>query len=315
MENFKVRLKRCVEDIKLDSSINEKILNLEETNYKEREKYNRKIYNRIVLKYATCFLILIALTVTISSGAVYCFSGKTILELFFDNKGADYTAQLLDTNGQSVQIDDYTVTLQQTLYDCEAGIGYLVFMISKKDGKPEIQLNKYGDAISQGFGGERFKIDLQASGARTEKYEFEGNKLYEYITFNADKEYDLSVDLIDYSQKSTDNIYGYKCYKFHIAKTTLTKKYKISDSMQILMSPVGMAIDCNNELKNIRIETKCKNGQKEELINANEMEEFNCIQKDNNIRYQYVFPELVNVSDIKYIIYDNKEYKEYKEME
>lgn len=112
MENFKVRLKRCVEDIKLDSSINEKILNLEETSYKEREKYNRKIYNRIVLKYATCFLILIALTVTISSGAVYCFSGKTILELFFDNKGADYTAQLLDTNGQSVQIDDYTVTLQ-----------------------------------------------------------------------------------------------------------------------------------------------------------------------------------------------------------
>ena len=49
---------------------------------------------------------------------------------------------------------------------------------------------------------------------------------------------------------------------------------------------------------------------KEELINANDMEEFNCIQKDNNIRYQYVFPELVNVSDIKYIIYDNKEYKE-----
>lgn len=38
MENFKVRLKRCVEDIKLDSSINEKILNLEETSYKEREK-------------------------------------------------------------------------------------------------------------------------------------------------------------------------------------------------------------------------------------------------------------------------------------
>ena len=116
--------------------------------------------------------------------------------------------------------------------------------------------------------------------------------------------------MIDYSQKSTDNIYGYKCYKFHIAKTTLTKKYKISDSMQILMSPVGMAIDCNSELKNIRIETKCKNGQKEELINTNEMEEFNCIQKDNNIRYQYVFPESVNLSDIKYIIYDNKEYKE-----
>lgn len=80
--------------------------------------------------------------------------------------------------------------------------------------------------------------------------------------------------------------------------------------MQILMSPVGMAIDCNSELKNIRIETKCKNGQKEELINTNEMEEFNCIQKDNNIRYQYVFPESVNLSDIKYIIYDNKEYKE-----
>ena len=135
-----------------------------------------KVVSKILKLPKKYRIIILLLIIGISSNTVtYALSGKNIYEVFFSKN--EYKANsLMDYNNQKILIDDYTILLKQTLWDKQTGIGYLIFEITKKDSKPEIKLNRYGQCIGLGFGeSDRFGIEDTPSG--NTKYEYIGDNL------------------------------------------------------------------------------------------------------------------------------------------
>ena len=62
--------------------------------------------------------------------------------MFFDPESREYIKNMTIYNDEKIELDDYTVTLESSVYDSEVGIGYLVFVIRQNDGKTD-NLNKF----------------------------------------------------------------------------------------------------------------------------------------------------------------------------
>lgn len=63
---------------------------------------------------------------------------KSLREMFFKSSDKRYIEKLIDKNGQKYNVDDYTITLEETLYDRRANIGYCVFAITKEGGNQRL---------------------------------------------------------------------------------------------------------------------------------------------------------------------------------
>lgn len=240
------------------------------------------------------------------------FPGDTVEKAFFKDKGITYANDLLDNNGQTVTIDDYTFTLQQTLYDSQVAMGYIVIKIEKKDGKPEMDLDSNGQPQKNGIA-DRFQVRMLLSGGISEKYAFRKNTLYEYISFQADRKYDLTVDLVDYSKEDSESDYGYACYKLKIKDNSMAEKYQIDGTTAVMISPLGICIDCKQSLKEVKIEQYYKDGQHRTLIDSTKnrlgMDIMDVSTTDDEKRYQYVWKELKDMSQTDYIMFNDKKYK------
>lgn len=218
----------------------------------------------------------------------------------------------MDYNNQKILIDDYTILLRQTLWDKKTGIGYLVFEITKKDSKPEIKLNKFGQCIGLGFGeNDRFSIENTSSGNR--KYEYIGNSLYAYISYTVDisKQDDCKKYIFD--RKNGDYEDCAKKYSFELKETTNVKEYNYSNN-KIIISPLGMAIennekhDSSNSLSEpkIKIVFYLKDGRKKEVFNTTTgletegLGEIHRYTKDKGYynMYQVVFKEIFDIDKI-----------------
>ena len=96
--------------------------------------------------------IIIALILVCGCGAgaaykIYGNGPKDITEMFFDPDSREYIKNMTIYNDEKIELDDYTVTLESSVYDSEVGIGYLVFVIQQNDGKTD-NLNKFFEKYS-----------------------------------------------------------------------------------------------------------------------------------------------------------------------
>lgn len=62
--------------------------------------------------------------------------------MFFDPESREYIKNMTIYNNEKVELDDYTVTFENSIYDSKVGIGYLVFSVQQNDGGSD-KLNKF----------------------------------------------------------------------------------------------------------------------------------------------------------------------------
>lgn len=303
MDNLKDVINSDVGGIKSSSNIKSEAINVENATESIKHHNRKNVF--------ICSIIIVLIIAILLSTIISALSGKNIYEAFFHKKQYEANS-LMDYNNQKILIDDYTILLRQTLWDKKTGIGYLVFEITKKDSKPEIKLNKFGQCIGLGFGeNDRFSIENTSSGNR--KYEYIGNSLYAYISYTVDisKQDDCKIYIFD--RKNGDYEDCAKKYSFELKETTNVKEYNYSNN-KIIISPLGMAIennekhDSSNSLSEpkIKIVFYLKDGRKKEVFNTTTgletegLGEIHRYTKDKGYynMYQVVFKEIFDIEKI-----------------
>lgn len=221
-----------------------------------------------------------------------------------DTEKADFG--LLDHNGQSYTIDDYTITLDRTLYDADTGIGYCVFAITNENKIPECTEEQWC------FGeDDRFYIDIEASGSQTKSFETKKNILYEYISFDVDGEYNNTICLTDYKTRDDNAPSEYKTYSYTIKNQSKSKTYDMDDHTRLIISPLGIRIDAESVIADHVITLYYKNGESRTVVDTKKSigigSSSECNENGEYICYQFIFYEDVNLDDVDYVVYnDNK---------
>lgn len=256
---------------------------------------------KIMIRFIGIFCLLFIMSNIIT----YAVSDKNIFEVFFPKNETYKTNDLLEYSGETKNIGDYTFELYQELYDSKSGIGYLIFKITKKDGCPEIILNKDNQCMNSGFGeNERFDFDLGVSFDDT--YQIKGDVLYAYISFVKMIDDELNIRLVDAELG--------KKYSFQVKETSHTKTFKAKESV-IEISPLGVSIFSKKEKEiEIQLVLFMSDGTHREIINTRknigtsgslEGEER---LKGELLKYQYVsrFKQMIDISKIEKIEFNGE---------
>ena len=227
---------------------------------------------------------------------------KSLKEMFFNSSDEQYAKKIIDYNGKKYTIDDYTILLEETLYDRKTNIGYCVFSITKKNGKPEIELNKWNQSVTNGYGkNSRFKMETFAS--QESKFEIVGDTLYQYFSFRADDNFDGEINLVDAENN--------RKYKYVISDMNTYNKYNVNDDMKIYISPIGIVINSSSEM-NGRIVLHYKDGQEEIVVDTKEGKDMGLSRvshKNDKVRSLYVFQKIKKIEDINYILFNGEVYQ------
>lgn len=268
----------------------------------------------IMLKKLLLAVACVLICFIIGNVAVYAYSNKTIWDIFFEKNDAHEIKKsdlnkVLDYNGQSYVIDEYTIKLEQTLYEKKSGIGYCIFSVEKENGKPEVKIDKWGDADGDIFGN-RFQIDIFQTGSRTYKYEMQGNILYIYVSFALDEGYDGTIDLIDYNEKDKDTIDGYKRYYYRQKGTNFYQQYKDGDN-DVIVTPIGVTVE-GNSIGDVELKFHSKDGEITTIVDT-EKEigiggSHECTE-DERTRKQFIFGKIKDIENIDYILFNGKKLK------
>ena len=115
-----------------------------------------KVRNKLIA--AACFLVVCFI---IGNAVTYVVSQKTIWDVFFEKNNNT----------------DYTIKLEQTLFEAKTDIGYCIFSVKKKNGEPEAEIDKWGNTPTDSFGN-RFQFDIFETGTRTYQFERQKDILY-----------------------------------------------------------------------------------------------------------------------------------------
>lgn len=274
-------------------------------------------------------LLLILILILASNILVYAITKKSIMDCFSNNNNAtkkslvDYfftinekhiTNELLKQSGKSYEIDDYIITLEEYLCEEKTDLGYLVFSIEKKEGKPFANIDSNGYCTTFGENN-RFSLNFISSGTVDKKFEYVDDTLYAYISYYADEFMDESIDekivLTDYKQPNGDD--GYKDYYFDVTPVVKSNNYKFENS-ELYISPLGLKIFTKGNLDNINIETTYNNGENETLIDTKKNIGTNNLgerckkigKKETTHIYTLVFNDLKDISKIKKLKFNNK---------
>ncbi len=264
--------------------------------------YNNKMVRRKMKKNIGNFIVIFILLFAVTNTTAYALSEKSIFEIFFSQEETYNANELLDYNGQSYVIDNYTIELSQTLYDSETGIGYLMFVITQENGRPEIRLNDENQCAGLGFGeNERFYFDIGASFDDT--YEYVDDKLYAYISYRVSKSDDFYVSIVDTVKSDEDNIYWYE-----VKETKNVLSFDMENKDRVVISPLGISYFTNEEVTDLILKFYMKDGSVKEIVNLKERigiagshESVTTDRNETSCKYTFVFEDMLNISGIEKI--------------
>lgn len=236
-------------------------------------------------------------------------SEKSIWDSFLGKNQILSDSKLCVNNGQKYTIDEYEITLEQTIYDSQTQIGYCLFSITKENGKTEANLNAFGDSEYNSFGNDnRFKIHLQINGGQTQKFQYKEKTLYTLISFTTDDD-NISLYLVD---GDSDIEHLDNRYYFNIEKTYQSYEYIADNSTKLYLSPLGIKIVSNKTIENHRIELNYLNGTKKIIIDTEKstgIYHYNFSESAVNTEktYQFVFPKGKKLDKVNSIYYNGKQ--------
>lgn len=320
MKQLNNLLDECMENIYIDESIKSKIVNvnIDENSISKNVKTQRKkvIIRRVwknIVSVAACIIAL----VSVASVGTYALTGKSIFQKFFDNSEPSYAKELLDYNGQQYVIDDYTITLESTLYDSKSGLGYCVFAITMEGGKPDATM--YDEGYGDGFGeNDRFVIRVRGKGkgdSFSSRFEYVGNVLYQYYSFTTTSD-EFVIRVLDgnnLNPNRTEEDDEYLMhYDFEIAKTNKCKQYIVAEGKTIAISPLGICIETEGGVSGTTEIILCySNGDKKTVVNTEKKIGIGLSETsfDGEMSVdRFKFEELVGIEGVDYIIYNGERY-------
>lgn len=317
MDKMKLVIDECMENISMDENIKAKIseINADENSKNEKLKIQKSKNNKVTMRriwknavsIAACLVLLFAVT----SVGTYALSGKSIFEVFFENSEPSYAKELLDYNGQKYVIDDYTITLESTLFDRKTGLGYCVFSITKEGGKPEARL--YGDVFGKD---NRFAVRVKHSNGYSARFEYVGDTLYQYFSFSTSSP-DFSLRVLDNKYENPnptpDDIAWQMHYDFEIAETSKYKEYKVSDNRTISISPLGIYIEAFDGLGRTSVITlHYENGEEKTVVDTENEIGIGLSEGSydgEKWAYRFHFKDIIDIQSVDYITYNGEKYE------
>lgn len=217
-------------------------------------------------------------------------------DMFFKSSDENYAKEIINNNVEKYSIDEYTIALEESLYDKETNIGYCVFSIIKKDGKPEIELNEWKQSVTDGYG-ENSRFRMKQFASQESKFEIVGNTLYQYFSFRADEDFNGKVTIVDSKN-------GNSKYKYTLSDIGKSDEYLLDENTKITISPIGIIVKSNSEFHG-KIALHYKQGT-EEIVLDTKKEKGTGLSRvstiNNSFRSQYVFGELKQVENVDYIL-------------
>ena len=110
---------------------------------------------------------IVIITLLLSNVIVYAFFNKNLYQFYFgnDNNHQSITNNLLIKDNQKIEIDNYIITLEESLCEKNTQLGYLVFSIVDKNGnKVDASIDNYSKIIESFGKNQRFVFEYEATG-------------------------------------------------------------------------------------------------------------------------------------------------------
>ena len=128
---------------------------------------------------------IVIITLLLSNVIVYAFFNKNLYQFYFgnDNNHQSITNNLLIKDNQKIEIENYIITLEESLCEKNTQLGYLVFSIVDKNGnKVDASIDNYSKIIESFGKNQRFVFEYEATGTMNKYAEYVGNTLYVLFT-------------------------------------------------------------------------------------------------------------------------------------
>lgn len=277
-----------------------------------------KGYNLMKSKYKKViiimsFVLIAAIGVNIFT---YAYSGKNVWEYFFGNSGKDMR-YLMEEYGQSVTIDEYTITLESAIFDDKTECIYSIFRVSKDKEKVEAYMDMY-NTISGGFGEDRrfsLWVNADTGGMRGLTGEYDGNDLIIFGrgTYHCDETEDTHAiylfDAYKHNEETDKPFFENYAAKFDLNPTVNTVEISINDTTDIYISPIAIKIFSTETINTESIEILYKDGTKEEVVNVKKRIGLGSSSVSHSLSENtetYIFSDIKDIKQIESIIYNGE---------
>lgn len=263
-------------------------------------------------------IILVAVVVMlIASASGYAFARQSLVDYFFPKTDLRTEKDVVNHEKQKIVIDDYTITLEESLCEKNTGMEHYVMSVTKEKGTLEAKLNN--KELVQGFGEDnRFDIGICVSCGQTLDVEKEGNTLYLYLEINRvlgekDNSMENSFCIVDYKYQDDTTMSGYKEYYFDLLTDEESLECQTDQNQTVYVSTSGVTITSGQEYTLKQLSFIMKDGTEKKVL-----DEKNCYEKmlsepapeyhPEKYVYQIGFKELLDYNKIKEIVVNNKKY-------
>lgn len=263
-------------------------------------------------------ITIIALLVT--NIITYAFSNENLFKFFFANNDNQkkIAKKILTKGNQKIEIDNYSINLEESLCEKNTQLGYLVFLIYDKTGnRIDADINEYSKIINSFGKDKRFIFEYEASGTFNKYAKYVGNKLYVYVSFEINTEDSQEIDLnnrikITDTEEKIHN--EYKQYNFDLKFSDNCRKFKNNEGI-LYLSPLGLRFVTNNIMDNLNIIIHDEKDSIVKNLNTrdNMLSESGCNANGvTKVQYTNQFDDLLDINIIKNVYINEQKLEEVK---
>lgn len=268
--------------------------------------------NKIIICGTALFILL---TILFGVKKAYVFNEiKSISEYFWGNTD-EKIAHLMKEYNQTVEIDDYTITLESALLEDKIGTIYGRFRVSGNGSWVKSYIY-HGDSMWKAFGEDtRFSLLVNADAGEEGKYYgvYDGADLIIYCKFQyycGETEDTHEIYLID--KKTGKTTYENCAAGFTLEPASNAVEIKCSSTREIYISPFAVKISSKTDLNPRTIEICYKNGETQEILNAKEnvSDEDRIMTVFDSAAYIKIIEasELIDLEQVEGIMYNGEMY-------
>ena len=286
-----------------------------------------KTVERKVIKIVMGFIGISVSVFIIANICTYAIAEKNIIDYFCSKEEKEIVWDMLWKDGkQSVVVEDYTITLEEYLYDEKGQEGYVVFSVRRegydmreefgRDYEPGESENTFGGEIDNVFGGEgRFAFELLVNGSGTKgykcRYKKEKDVMYVYYEFDVNVNHGFDGEILLCDKENGGEYWKVEeeaIYKFKLEKSVGYKMYEIDTGENIYhmyVTPTEVKIIGKTPIKQIY----------DVVLHFDNMEKIHVVEHERLINgeyytkggggrgYHYIMKlsEIINVNDLKNI--------------
>ncbi len=217
-------------------------------------------------------------------------------------------------NGSSFQIDSYTISLVDGIYEQNTQLGALIFKVTNSKGSVEAEITPSNQLKSERFGKDgRFTISIMGTHSRTVTAKYEGYNLYIAYKFELHDYYpDLNhcICLTDHKM-SLENQESDQEHVFSLDTIERSKQIQMGEDGTIYLSSLGFRIVSEQKYSINSIKAVLSDGSKINIMDEkNYSGDFGSCTIGNRTVFVFnrFFDEWIDYSNLDTLIYNGNSY-------